>query len=116
MFSQSKIMTFLLRTKRNEVLWYTSQFVLKNVYLNRHLTQEEIIRGILMKDKNLRNLFDIRYLQSKISGNNFFTKMTREGSFDLTYQWLREFQYYFAKQDDTIIKYGEVGDKFFHYM
>ena len=113
MFSQSKQMAYLLRTKRNEVLWFTTQFLLKNVYLNRHLSSEEMIRQILQKDKDLRNLFDIRYLQSKISGNNFFTKMTKEGSFELTYQWLKEFQYEFAQAGTRIIKYGEVGDKFY---
>ena len=39
--------------------------------------------------------------------------MIKEGSFELAYQCLREFQYHFAKKGDTIIKYGDIGDKFY---
>ena len=39
--------------------------------------------------------------------------MTKEGSFELTYQCLREFQYEFAPVNSRIIKYGEIGDKFY---
>ena len=83
------------------------------MFQNRHLNSEEIIRKILKKDKNSRNLFDISYLQSQMSKNNFFAKMTKEGSFELTYQLLKEFHYEFAKEGTKIIKYGEVGDKFY---
>ena len=57
----------------DEVLWYTSQFILKNVYFNRHLTRDDIIRNILIKPKELRNLFDIRYLQS--NGHNLYQNL-----------------------------------------
>lgn len=90
MFSKSAQMVYLLRNKRNEVLWNTSQFILKNVYMNRHLSSEEMIKYILTKEPEMRNLFDIRYLLNHLSKNNFFAKMKEEGDFDLTYECLRE--------------------------
>lgn len=100
-YSNSKLILSLLNTQTNQVLWCVTQFVIQNVYKNRHLSSKEIIRGILKKEKDKRNLFDIRYLQSSISGNNFFAKMTKEGSFELTYQCLKEFQYHHAAKGES---------------
>ena len=89
-FFKSKLMSTILKTKRHEVIWHSVQFILKNVYLNRHLSSETIIKNILVKPSHLRNLFDIRYLLNAFCSNAFFTKMTEEGSTDLTYQCMKE--------------------------
>ena len=116
----------------DEVLWYTSQFILKNVYFNRHLTRDDIIRNILIKPKELRNLFDVRYLQSNghnlyqnlnigriweysnsVSSKNFFNKLIEEGNFDLSYNCLKEFRFKHADAGQSIIRYGELGQTFY---
>lgn len=96
MFTHSAKMAYLLRNKRNEVLWYSSQFILKNIFNNRDLSNNEMIRIILMKVPSKRNLFDIRYLLNHLSQNNFFSKMKEEGNFDLTFQCLKELSVSFS--------------------
>jgi len=61
-----------------------------NVYMNKHLTNEEMVKKILCKDPERRNLFDIRYLLNHLASNNFFAKMKKEGNFDLALQCLKE--------------------------
>ena len=74
-------MSYILRRKKNRVIWYTCKFILQNVYMNRHKTKDQMAQYILQKDKNERNLFDIRWLQKELSNNNFFRKFLDQGDY-----------------------------------
>jgi hypothetical protein len=60
---KNSMMSFLLRKKRYQIRWYTTKFILDNVYSIQNKSKGEVCKKILNKPPHLRNLFDMRYLQ-----------------------------------------------------
>lgn len=80
--------------------------------MNRDKNKDEMARYILQKTKDNRNLFDVRWLQKELATNSFFKNLSQKDlmSYHLC---IKELGYYFARQGEVIVRYGEFGSTFF---
>ncbi|CAI2376816.1 unnamed protein product [Moneuplotes crassus] len=107
---QTSKMAYILRDAGRQLRWYTTKFILENVHNSKDPST------ILKKSPERRNLFDVRILERQLSDIKFIKKYIDEGNLEIPRQLYQNLSYYYANPNETVIKYGEVGDSFFILM